>query len=222
MNVSPLNDKSTCYEPLVSFLIGLLFILSYDWVYSYLAVRTKYWFFLTLFSYHETNPAFQMSCRNYIGYKLQLPVARSASEGVFSGCSFIPETNNDSTGQSTIQYCMFSFLPRSFLCFILDLKKKNLFTLLIIVLPILLQYVLYFKLSFVFKLLFLIFWLDCNVVKIFQNIFRLCLKAEKSRCQMTYSLWGSVVVLVQFSVDIFWYLAIYPEVSVNQHCYWQN
>lgn len=61
-----------------------------------------------------------MSCRNYIGYKLQLPVACSASDGVFPGCFFNPETNNDSTGQSTIQYCVFSFLPKSFLCFILD------------------------------------------------------------------------------------------------------
>ncbi|XP_015482778.1 cilia- and flagella-associated protein 54 isoform X2 [Parus major] len=39
----------------------------------------------------------KMSCRNYIGYKLQLPVARSAIEGVFPGRFFNPETNNDST-----------------------------------------------------------------------------------------------------------------------------
>ncbi|KAM7056788.1 cilia- and flagella-associated protein 54 [Acridotheres tristis] len=39
----------------------------------------------------------KMSCRNYIGYKFQLPVAHSASEGVFPGCSFNPEMNNHST-----------------------------------------------------------------------------------------------------------------------------
>lgn len=60
-----------------------------------------------------------MSCRNYTGYKLQLLVARSASERVFPGCFFNPEANNDSTGQSTIQHCVLSFLPKSFLCFIL-------------------------------------------------------------------------------------------------------
>ncbi|RLW06339.1 hypothetical protein DV515_00004612, partial [Chloebia gouldiae] len=38
-----------------------------------------------------------MRCRNYIGYKLQLPIARSVSEGVFPGCFFNPPTNNDST-----------------------------------------------------------------------------------------------------------------------------
>lgn len=61
-----------------------------------------------------------MSCRNYIGCKLQLPVARSASEGVFPGSFFNPETNNDSTGESTIQYFVFFFLPKSLICFIVD------------------------------------------------------------------------------------------------------
>ncbi|KAM6136893.1 LOW QUALITY PROTEIN: cilia- and flagella-associated protein 54 [Pterocles gutturalis] len=37
----------------------------------------------------------QMSCRNYIGQKLQLPAAHSASELIFPGCFFYPEMKND-------------------------------------------------------------------------------------------------------------------------------
>lgn len=60
-----------------------------------------------------------MSCRNYVGQKLQLPVARSASERIFPGCFFHPEMKNDYTGQSTVQFHEFSFLPNPFLFFIL-------------------------------------------------------------------------------------------------------
>ncbi|KAM9292811.1 LOW QUALITY PROTEIN: cilia- and flagella-associated protein 54 [Morus bassanus] len=39
----------------------------------------------------------QMSCRDYIGQKLQLPVAHSASERIFPGCFFYPEIKKDFT-----------------------------------------------------------------------------------------------------------------------------
>ncbi|KFV17426.1 Putative uncharacterized protein C12orf63, partial [Pterocles gutturalis] len=39
----------------------------------------------------------KMSCRNYIGQKLQLPAAHSASELIFPGCFFYPEMKNDYT-----------------------------------------------------------------------------------------------------------------------------
>ncbi|KFQ02098.1 Putative uncharacterized protein C12orf63, partial [Leptosomus discolor] len=38
--------------------------------------------------------AHKMSCRNYIGQKLQLPVPHSASEQIFPGCFFYPEMKN--------------------------------------------------------------------------------------------------------------------------------
>ncbi|XP_030335899.1 cilia- and flagella-associated protein 54 isoform X2 [Strigops habroptila] len=41
--------------------------------------------------------AHKMNCRNYIGQKIQLPVAHSASEQIFPGCFFHPETKNDYT-----------------------------------------------------------------------------------------------------------------------------
>ncbi|KFZ69177.1 Putative uncharacterized protein C12orf63, partial [Podiceps cristatus] len=41
--------------------------------------------------------AHKMSCRNYIGQKLQLPVAHSASEQIFPGRFFYPEMKNDYT-----------------------------------------------------------------------------------------------------------------------------
>ncbi|KAM6417221.1 cilia- and flagella-associated protein 54 [Pluvialis apricaria] len=41
--------------------------------------------------------AHKMSCRNYIGQKLQLPVAHSASEQIFPGCFFCPEMKNNYT-----------------------------------------------------------------------------------------------------------------------------
>ncbi|KGL91305.1 Putative uncharacterized protein C12orf63, partial [Charadrius vociferus] len=41
--------------------------------------------------------AHKMSCRNYIGQKLQLPVAHSANEQIFAGCFCYPEMKNDYT-----------------------------------------------------------------------------------------------------------------------------
>ncbi|XP_074395684.1 cilia- and flagella-associated protein 54 isoform X4 [Zonotrichia albicollis] len=49
------------------------------------------------FTKYLSDDAQKMRCRNYIGYKLQLPIARSASEGVFPGRFFNPPTNKDST-----------------------------------------------------------------------------------------------------------------------------
>ncbi|KFQ22235.1 Putative uncharacterized protein C12orf63, partial [Merops nubicus] len=42
----------------------------------------------------------KMSCRNYIGQKLQLPVAHSARERIFPGCFSYPERKKDYTDQS--------------------------------------------------------------------------------------------------------------------------
>ncbi|KAM6095385.1 cilia- and flagella-associated protein 54 [Chlamydotis macqueenii] len=45
----------------------------------------------------------QMSCRNYIRQKLQLPVANSASEPTFRGSFFYPEMKNDYTDHSQVK-----------------------------------------------------------------------------------------------------------------------
>ncbi|KAM6301684.1 cilia- and flagella-associated protein 54 [Podargus strigoides] len=45
----------------------------------------------------------KMSCRNYIGQKLQLPVAHSAPELNSPGCSFCPGMKNDSTDCSQVK-----------------------------------------------------------------------------------------------------------------------
>uniref|UniRef100_A0A8C6J0C5 Uncharacterized protein n=1 Tax=Melopsittacus undulatus TaxID=13146 RepID=A0A8C6J0C5_MELUD len=42
-----------------------------------------------------SNNADKINCRNYIGQKIQLPVASSASEQIFPGCFFYPEMKND-------------------------------------------------------------------------------------------------------------------------------
>ncbi|XP_057281110.1 cilia- and flagella-associated protein 54 isoform X1 [Pezoporus wallicus] len=42
-----------------------------------------------------SNNADKMNCRNYIGQKILLPVANSASEQIFPGCFFYPEMKND-------------------------------------------------------------------------------------------------------------------------------
>ncbi|KFQ79512.1 Putative uncharacterized protein C12orf63, partial [Phaethon lepturus] len=47
--------------------------------------------------------AHKMSCRNYIGQKLQLPVAHSASERIFPGCFCYPEMKNDYTDRSQVK-----------------------------------------------------------------------------------------------------------------------
>ncbi|KFW77945.1 Putative uncharacterized protein C12orf63, partial [Manacus vitellinus] len=52
------------------------------------------------FLQYLSDTAHKMSCRNYIGHKLQLPVARSASEEIFPGSFFYPEMKNDSTDHS--------------------------------------------------------------------------------------------------------------------------
>ncbi|XP_037245608.1 cilia- and flagella-associated protein 54 [Falco rusticolus] len=49
------------------------------------------------FMKYLSDNAHKMSCRNYIGQKLQLPVAHSASERIFPGCFFYPEMRNDYT-----------------------------------------------------------------------------------------------------------------------------
>ncbi|XP_063010920.1 cilia- and flagella-associated protein 54 [Melospiza melodia melodia] len=46
------------------------------------------------FTKYLSDDAQKMRCRNYIGYKLQLPVARSASEGVFPGRFSNPPMNS--------------------------------------------------------------------------------------------------------------------------------
>ncbi|XP_027535729.1 cilia- and flagella-associated protein 54 [Neopelma chrysocephalum] len=52
------------------------------------------------FIQHLSDTAHKMSCRNYIGHKLQLPVARSASKEIFPGSFFYPEMKNDSADHS--------------------------------------------------------------------------------------------------------------------------
>ncbi|XP_040518077.1 cilia- and flagella-associated protein 54 isoform X2 [Gallus gallus] len=47
------------------------------------------------FTKHLSDNANKLSCRDYIGQNLQLPVARSASILVFPGCFFCPEMKND-------------------------------------------------------------------------------------------------------------------------------
>ncbi|XP_072204292.1 cilia- and flagella-associated protein 54 [Excalfactoria chinensis] len=47
------------------------------------------------FTKYLTNNVNKMSCRDYIGQNLQLPVAHSASILIFSGCFFDPEMKND-------------------------------------------------------------------------------------------------------------------------------
>ncbi|KFW65229.1 Putative uncharacterized protein C12orf63, partial [Pygoscelis adeliae] len=47
--------------------------------------------------------AHKMSCRNYIGQKLQLPVSHSASERIFPGCFFHPKMKNDYTDRSQVK-----------------------------------------------------------------------------------------------------------------------
>lgn len=125
-----------------------------------------------------------MSCRDYIGQNLQLPVARSASILVFPGCFFCPEMKNDYAGQSTFQYHELCFLQKPFF-----LKKKNppgycVFYFPSYCRPSIVPIICFFeyKFSLVFKLLLLIFWLDNNAVKIFPNMIGLHPKAEKSIC----------------------------------------
>ncbi|XP_062348340.1 cilia- and flagella-associated protein 54 [Cinclus cinclus] len=79
------------------------------------------------FTKHLSADAQKMSCRNYIGYKLQLPIARSASEGVFPGCSFDPETSNDSTdnNQAKALVCVPLDVNDTLKCFREALEKSK-------------------------------------------------------------------------------------------------
>uniref|UniRef100_A0A8C3Y0P8 Cilia and flagella associated protein 54 n=2 Tax=Catharus ustulatus TaxID=91951 RepID=A0A8C3Y0P8_CATUS len=79
------------------------------------------------FTKYLSDDAQKMSCRNYIGYKLQLPVARSASEGVFPGCSFNPETNNDSAdnNQAKALVCVPLDVNDTLKCFRESLEKSK-------------------------------------------------------------------------------------------------
>ncbi|XP_031963144.1 cilia- and flagella-associated protein 54 isoform X1 [Corvus moneduloides] len=79
------------------------------------------------FTKHLADAAQKMSCRNYIGYKLRLPVAHSASEGVFPGYFFSPETNNDSTddNQAKALVCVPLDVNDTLRCFRETLEKSK-------------------------------------------------------------------------------------------------
>ncbi|XP_054672267.1 cilia- and flagella-associated protein 54 isoform X4 [Grus americana] len=69
----------------------------------------------------------QMSCRNYIGQKLQLPVAHSASERIFPGYFFCPEMKNDYTDRSQAKALVYVPLDvnDTLNCFREALQKSN-------------------------------------------------------------------------------------------------
>ncbi|KAL2309589.1 hypothetical protein Nmel_005802, partial [Mimus melanotis] len=79
------------------------------------------------FMKYLSDDAQKMSCRNYIGYKFQLPVAHSASEGFFPGCSFNPETNNYSTdnNQAKALVCVPLDVDDTLKCFRETLEKSK-------------------------------------------------------------------------------------------------
>ncbi|XP_041330192.1 cilia- and flagella-associated protein 54 [Pyrgilauda ruficollis] len=79
------------------------------------------------FTKYLSDDAQKMRCRNYIGYKLQLPVARSASEGVFHGCFFNLPTNNDSTdhNQAKALVCVPLDVNDTLKCFKETLEKSK-------------------------------------------------------------------------------------------------
>ncbi|KAI1239027.1 Cilia- and flagella-associated protein 54, partial [Lamprotornis superbus] len=79
------------------------------------------------FTKYLSDDAQKMSCRNYIGYKFQLPVAHSAREGVFPGCSFNPETSNDSTdnNQAKALVCVPLDVNDTLKCFRETLEKSK-------------------------------------------------------------------------------------------------
>ncbi|XP_059702721.1 cilia- and flagella-associated protein 54 [Haemorhous mexicanus] len=79
------------------------------------------------FTKYLSDDAQKMRCRNYIGYKLQLPVARSASEGVFPGCFFNPPVNNDSTdhNQAKALVCVPLDVNDTLKCFKETLEKSK-------------------------------------------------------------------------------------------------
>ncbi|XP_068047777.1 cilia- and flagella-associated protein 54 isoform X1 [Anomalospiza imberbis] len=79
------------------------------------------------FTKYLSGDAQKMSCRNYIGYKLQLPIARSVSKGVFPGCFFNPPTNNDSTdhNQAKALVCVPLDVNDTLKCFKETLEKSK-------------------------------------------------------------------------------------------------
>ncbi|CAN8211290.1 unnamed protein product [Coccothraustes coccothraustes] len=79
------------------------------------------------FTKYLSDDAQKMRCRNYIGYKLQLPVARSASEGAFPGCFFNPPVNNDSTdhNQAKALVCVPLDVNDTLKCFKETLEKSK-------------------------------------------------------------------------------------------------
>ncbi|XP_031363376.2 cilia- and flagella-associated protein 54 [Lonchura striata] len=79
------------------------------------------------FTKYLSDDAQKMRCRNYIGYKLQLPIAHSVSEGVFPGCFFNPPTNNDSTdhNQAKALVCVPLDVNDTLKCFTETLEKSK-------------------------------------------------------------------------------------------------
>ncbi|XP_063252340.1 cilia- and flagella-associated protein 54 isoform X2 [Prinia subflava] len=79
------------------------------------------------FTKYLSDDAQKMSCRNYIGCKLQLPIARSASEGAFPGCFFNPEMSNDSTdhNQAKALVCVPLDVNDTLKCFRETLEKSK-------------------------------------------------------------------------------------------------
>ncbi|KAM4902054.1 cilia- and flagella-associated protein 54 [Sylvia borin] len=79
------------------------------------------------FTKHLSDDVQKMSCRNYIGCKLQLSIARSASEEVFPGCLFNPETNDDSTdhNQAKALACVPLDVNDTLKCFRETLEKSK-------------------------------------------------------------------------------------------------
>ncbi|XP_071892420.1 cilia- and flagella-associated protein 54 isoform X2 [Anas platyrhynchos] len=83
---------------------------------------------------HESNfikylsdNANKMSCRDYIGWNLQLPVAHAASVLVFPGCIAYPEIKNDYTGSSQAKHLVYVPLDvnDTLKCFRETLKKSK-------------------------------------------------------------------------------------------------
>ncbi|KFV49776.1 Putative uncharacterized protein C12orf63, partial [Tyto alba] len=74
-----------------------------------------------------SNNAYKMSCRNYIGQKLHLPGARSASEQIFPGCFFHSEMKNDYTdcSQAKALVCVPLDVNDTLKCFRETLQKSK-------------------------------------------------------------------------------------------------
>ncbi|KFO12752.1 Putative uncharacterized protein C12orf63, partial [Balearica regulorum gibbericeps] len=79
------------------------------------------------FMKYLSDNAHKMSCRNYIGRKLQLPVVHSASERIFPGYFFCPEMKNDYTDCSQAKVLVYVPLDvnDTLNCFREALQKSN-------------------------------------------------------------------------------------------------